>query len=556
MTPQWEDPVRYASLILGAVALSAVPAFAMSNGELRAALEKRFKNDRTGACVAAAVIENGRTSTAYVCANPAKARAVDERTAFEIGSVSKTMTAALLAEMILRGEAALSDPLAKLLPPGTKVPSYHGRQITLADIVTHTSGLPSIPPQWPLTDLNNPYVRVSERELLGALSATALTRAPGTQWEYSNFAMMALSYAIAKKSGRDFETLLRERLLAPLGMNDSYIAKRPPQVRIAPGHQSNTLPASPWDFAVDMAGVGGVRATLPDMVRYVEAQLGLREAAITPALAKTQAPVATVTGGPPMAINWIIAAVNGRTLHVHDGGTGGFSASVGFDRAGKRGYVLLSDTSLTEVGGFASFGPHLLDPSVPAGAPRLVATPDPKLIEALVGRYRLQSGLLMELRKKGSALTIQATGQSEFEMGYDSAGDFYALQFDASLRPTRKADGSYTFTWSQLGGAQPAERIGAPPPSAALPAATEAELKSYEGNYPLAPDFALKVFVASGKLFVQGTGQGPLEIVRVAIDVFVAESVGAEITFERDAGGKVTALTLKQAGQVLRGGRH
>jgi serine-type D-Ala-D-Ala carboxypeptidase/endopeptidase len=55
---------------------------------------------------------------------------------------------------------------------------------------------------------------------------------------------------------------------------------------------------------------------------------------------------------------------------------------------------------------------------------------------------------------------------------------------------------------------------------------------------------------------VQGTGQGPLEITPVAKDVFVADSVGAEITFERDAKGKVIALTLKQAGQVLRGERH
>jgi CubicO group peptidase (beta-lactamase class C family) len=50
------------------------------------------------------------------------------------------MTAALLAEFIARGEVALSDPIAKLLPPGTPVPSFNGREITIADIVTHTSG--------------------------------------------------------------------------------------------------------------------------------------------------------------------------------------------------------------------------------------------------------------------------------------------------------------------------------------------------------------------------------------------------------------------------------
>lgn len=92
--------------------------------------------------------------------------------------------------------------------------------------------------------------------------------------------------------------------------------------------------------------------------------------------------------------------------------------------------------------------------------PHVVATADAKLIDALVGKYRLQGGLGIELRHNGSRLTIQADGQPEFEMGYDSAGDFYPLKFDALLRPKRKADGTYTFTWFQLGGVLEAERIG------------------------------------------------------------------------------------------------
>jgi CubicO group peptidase (beta-lactamase class C family) len=367
------------------------------------------------------------------------------------------MTAALLAELIARGEVTLSDPIAKLLPAGASVPSFNGRPITIADIVTHTSGLPSIPPQWRMANMNNPYASLTERDLLGALAAAQLTRAPGSQWAYSNFAMMVLSYALAKRSGKDYETLLRERLLAPLGMGDTYIAQRPPGVRLAQGHLSNARPAVPWDFPVDMAGVGGVRATLPDMVRYLEGELGSRQSAITPALALTQVQVATV-GGRTMGMNWILFAANGRTIAVHEGGTGGYSSLVAFDRAARRGVVLLSDTALISVGGLGSVGRHLLDPSVPVGVPRVVATADAKLIDALVGRYRLQSGLGLELRRKGDTLTIQADGQPEFQMGYDSAGDFYPLRFDAVLRPKRDAGGAYTFTWFQLGDALEAER--------------------------------------------------------------------------------------------------
>src|SRR5262245_55395891 len=108
-------------LSLAAVALATTSALAMSDNDLRATLEQRFKGDRTGACIAAAVIDKGTTANTYVCADPRSQRPYDEQTAFEIGSVTKTMTAALLAEFIARDEVTLDDPISKLLPRGTSV---------------------------------------------------------------------------------------------------------------------------------------------------------------------------------------------------------------------------------------------------------------------------------------------------------------------------------------------------------------------------------------------------------------------------------------------------
>ena len=546
--------MRKLHLIACAVALFPSAALAMNDSDLRAALEQRFKDDRTGACVAAAVIDNGVIASAYVCADTKSQRPYDEHTAFEIGSVTKTMTAALLAEFIARGDVTLDDPLAKLLPKGTRVPAFGDRQITIGDIVTHTSGLPSIPEQWRLSNISNPYAGVTEADLLGALAATQLTRAPGSKWEYSNFAVMVLSYALAKRSGTDYETLLRERLLVPLGMNNTYVTKRPPQVRLTQGHLSNATPAVPWDFPPDMAGVGGVRATLPDMVRYLEAELGTRDSAITPALTQTQRQVARVDGH-AMAMTWMLSGVKDRTIVAHEGGTGGYSSFVAFDRAAKRAVVLLSDTSQTSIGDFSVLGRHLLEPAVLVGPARKVAAADSKLVDALVGTYQLESGLRAQLRRKGNALTIQADGQPEFEMGYDSAGDFYPLQFDAVLRPLRKSDGTYALTWFQSGGRFEAARVDSAAAGVGKWTPTEAEIKEYEGNYPLSPAFALRVFSIDAKLFVQGTKQAAIEVVAVEKDAFVAERVGAEFMFARDGDGKVAALTLRQGGKILRGDR-
>lgn len=348
----------------------------VSEGYLRSALERRFKGDRSGACIAAAVIENGTIAKVYYCADPKSSRSIDDRTAFEIGSVTKTMVATLVAELLGEGEITLDDPLAKLLPSGTVVPSFNGSAISIRHLLEHTSGLPSFP--WRITDFGNPYARLTEADLLDALTKTQLSRAPGSRREYSNFAFMVLSYALAKRSDKDFETLLRERLLLPLDMNDTFIVRRPSTVRLARGHFSNGKPTGPWDVQIELAGAGGVRATLPDMVGYLEGQLGMRNTSITPILARTHEQFGEAAG-----MAWeILYTEDGRKIVMHPGGTGGFSTFFAFDRVTRSGVVLLSDTALTGVGGLRRVGMHLLDPSLPIGTPRTMSTANVELIDA------------------------------------------------------------------------------------------------------------------------------------------------------------------------------
>jgi hypothetical protein len=176
------------------------------------------------------------------------------------------------------------------------------------------------------------------------------------------------------------------------------------------------------------------------------------------------------------------------------------------------------------------------------------------LLASLAGEYRLSTGMLMTLRVREGRLEIQAEGQPAFAMGHDDAGDFYPLAFDALLRPVRRGDGRYGFTWFQGGGAIEASRTDAATAPAFEPA--PGALADYPGEYPLVPGFGLTVSEREGVLFIQGTGQQALATRAVAPDVFVVEEVGAEFRFERDAGGRVVAVTLHQRGQVLRGERQ
>jgi CubicO group peptidase (beta-lactamase class C family) len=453
--------MRPKTLLVSLMALGlSGPAFAMDDATVAAALKQRLDGDRTGACLAVAVVEAGGVSRAYGCADGKAAPRVGAKTAFEIGSVSKTMVAALLAQEILAGGVSLDDPLAGWLPEGTRLPDFEGQPILLRHIVTHTSGLPALPPGVAITDPNNPYAAMTAKMLHAALGRVQLARAPGSAFEYSNFALMLLSDALARRTGKDFEVLLDQRLFAPLGMEGAYVDQRPDGISAARGHGPNTQPVPAWTFKPGMAGVGGVRATLDDMVAYVQGQLGDAPETLQPALDLSQQPVWT-SGQPTMAMNWIIAPLNGRPVHVHEGGTGGFSSLVAFDREAGRGVVVLSDTALHSLGGLGSIGLHLLDPAVPVGPPRKTTPAPAALVDALVGDYELQGGMKLTLRRKGEALEIQAQGQPAFEMGHDSAGDFYPLAFDALLKPVKQPDGSQSFVWIQGGGAMAAQRTGA-----------------------------------------------------------------------------------------------
>jgi len=549
-------PTGITAALFAFAAAAALPtAGAMSDQELEAIVSRRLKGDRSGANLAVAYIEGEHVSRAFVAAGEgSEALRIGPSSAFEIGSVTKTMTAALLAELTLRGEASLDDLLSDWLPKGTPVPDFEGQPIRLRHLVTHTSGLPALPSRMPLTDPSNPYAKLTETHLLASLEDVHLSAPPGTHYAYSNFAAMLLSYALARRTDTDFETLLRERLFAPLGMATAYVDARPQHVRAAVGHTPyDRKPTAAWGFHKKLAGVGGVRATLDDMVRYVQAQLAPGEEGIEPAVRLTHERL--YEGRPIIGMHWMQSDTRDGALIFHGGETGGFSAYVAFNREARRCVVALSDTSWSSVGGLGNLAIHLLAPAVmPLDAPRVQTAAPQELLDALVGQYLLGGVMPMTLTTRGGALYVQAQGQPRYKMGYDSAGDFFALNFDAVLRPN-EAGGLRSFTWIQGGGTIVATRVDAGGANGSESALPSEALAAYAGKYPLMPGFVLTIRNKAGQLEAQATGQSAFPLQYNGRDRFSAAAFGVEIKFHRDESGEVESLTLYQGGQSLRGKR-
>lgn len=526
----------------GLMAASSAAA-AVTDQDVSTRLEARFRNDRTGACVVAAVVEGTQVARATYCARPRAEGGPGLDAAFEIGSITKTMTAFLVADLIDAGKWSLDDPIAKHLPAGTTVPRQGERQILVRDLVTHSSGLPGLPSRLRPTDPANPYASLSEQDLLASLGEATLARPIGSQAEYSNFAMMVLSLAVARAYGMEYEAALKARLLEPAQMRGAFIAKPPAGARVAVGHTSWGAPTSPWTIAPNLAGVGMVKATLDDMVKYVQAELGTAHIPLHGRMRMTQQPLAHGLG-----MNWFRATVKGHELALHEGGTGGFSSLVALEPARQRGVVVLADTALTDLGGLGDLGPGLLGIDVPLGKPRIAAPIPAALRAGIQGDYDL-AGLDMKIWDDGGHLMGRAAGQSAFELLHDDHGDFYPATIGAVLKPI-VTDGKVTaFAWRQGGGVLEGVRKG----SRRAPSAQNPLWKDWAGEYRLAPRFSLRVFEEGGRLKVQGTAQSSIDADVVEKDRIEIKAVGATVQFNRNDKGQVVSATLRQNGQVQEG---
>ena len=142
------------------------------------------------------------------------ARSVAANTLFEISSLTKVFTALLLADMVHRKELQFDDPIDHYLPAGFRTPQRNGRAITLADLATHTSGLPLFPP---ITGNSlDALARYTASDLRLWLAGQTLSRDPGAQWEYSNVGYALLGLALANKAGTTYDAQLNRRIIGPM----------------------------------------------------------------------------------------------------------------------------------------------------------------------------------------------------------------------------------------------------------------------------------------------------------------------------------------------------
>lgn len=199
----------------------------------------------------------------YGVASTETGKPVTDDTLFEIGSITKTLTATLASYAQVSGDLALSDTTAKFLP---RLQGSEFGKVTLLNLGTHTPG--GLPQQVP-DDLRN------EHQLLEYFGNWRPACPPGTCRTYTNLGIGTLGLITAKAMGRSFGTLMEQQLLPALGMRSTYIDV--PDARMADYAEGYTNEGSPVRLTLRLlsAEAGGMKCTAADLVRLIQANMGL-----------------------------------------------------------------------------------------------------------------------------------------------------------------------------------------------------------------------------------------------------------------------------------------
>jgi serine-type D-Ala-D-Ala carboxypeptidase/endopeptidase len=450
---------------------SSLPA----DADIHQFLAERIEREKQGVGIVVGIVTcAGRRIIAGGDSGKDTPRPLDGDTVFEIGSTTKVFTSLVLMDMVRKGEVSLADPVAKYLPPSVHVPERAGRQITLQDLSTQTSGLPRMPSNFKPKDPRNPYADYSVEDLYEFLSGYTLTRDIGAQFEYSNLAVGLLGNALSRRAGVDYGAMVESRILAPLGMKDTSIALSPSmQARLATGHNAALKPVPNWDIPA-LAGAGALRSTANDVLTFLAANLGYIETPLAAAMAD-EVSVRRPTGMPngEIAYGWLVLTARGKSIYWHNGGTAGYRSFMGYDAQAGVGVVVLANASTPS--GVDDIGLHLLIPGMPlkkVGPPKVreeIELP-PGAVDPYVGRYQIGPHFVVTVTKNGDHLYAQATGQGQFKLFAEGPDTFFAKVADIAVRFNSDAQGNVTgFVLHQNGRDLAAKRIESSPPPAPLP---------------------------------------------------------------------------------------
>jgi CubicO group peptidase (beta-lactamase class C family) len=356
----------------------------------------------------------------------------DTNTIFQIGSITKQFTAAIILQLLEQSKLSLQDSLTKYIPDYP-----NGNKITIEHLLTHTAGVYNY-----TNDVNfmvNETTRPINRDsLINRFKYKPLDFPPGQKFSYSNSGYILLGYIIEKVTGQSYFQVVRQRIFQPLHMDHSgfdFTHLKTPDKAIGYTSPDSTTPASIVDSSVSFAA-GAIYTTVGDLYKWDRALRAGRiispasqEKAYTPHLSQ-------------YGYGWMIGTVDGKKVVEHGGGITGFVSDIRRIPGDETCIVILdnqpNDADPSRIA--QDIAATLNGKDVKLPETKVAATVDTTLLRQYVGEYQISPTFSIAVTLDGGRLYGQATGQGKFELFAEKKDHFFLKVIEAEVEFVRGAD--------------------------------------------------------------------------------------------------------------------
>jgi len=417
--------MRKVSFFTSAVLCLQLTTFGYEVAEVKSVLKRRLGQDQ-GVAAVGVISKDSKQMFFHGSANG--------DTIFELCSVTKVFTALLLADMTVKNELDLYDPVNKLL--GER--AVTSKDLRLFHLATHTSGLPRSPADFTM--------KYSEQQLFEFLSNYSSPITAGTKFKYSNLGFGLLGHALALHSDTSYEQLVRDRICTPLQMKDTRIRMSPAQSRRhADGHSSTGQKIPTRELPVVYFGAGALRTTMNDMLKFLKANMAPKQSKLEQAINITHKPyLPSAIPDTRTGLAWNITPTGLSTVVWHEGQIQSHYAFIGVDRKQGIGTVILSGSGIP----LTDIGIHILDSrqsiSQSEVPPQGEFNAADLSLESFVGQYKVKANYVITVFVEDERLFSQASGMPKLEIVPISETQFNVKGFNIKMTFIKDQAGEIT----------------------------------------------------------------------------------------------------------------
>ena len=484
--------------------------------------------------------------------------AVTPDTQFAIGSATKAFTALSVLMTQDEGKLSLEDSPKKLLPYFKMYDPETDKNITIRDLMCHTSGLNR-------TDLAMITGKLNRSELIQVAAQAKPTAKLREKFQYQNIMFTAAGELVTQAQKMPWEKFVPQRIFAPLGMTNSNMSMK--QMAKAKDYSfgydynfdTKVTQRRPFRDIDEVAPAGSINSSARDMAEWIKFAMSgstangkrlVSEKGYDEWL-KTQMkmnPTGTVNYG----LGWMLRTWSGLKVVEHGGNIDGFNSLVAMIPEKKLGFVMLTNVTASSLGN--DIMPIIWSNLIEQPQNEAVKLPV-KTIQFMAGKYRLAAANMdMEIKTVGDDMFLSVPGQPDYKLvstaprqfKLDGAPDGFAVKFspeqgDATEMLLQQPQGNHTLP-----------RVGAdgtvikPAASSSTPTAA----KDLIGKYtpPGSTDAVIEIKESDGKITFNIPGQQPYALSPKTDGSFAMSPLPETfwLNAQRDAAGKLTAVAVTQ----------